>query len=104
MEKIAFVMQLKTGCEKEYASRHDALWPDLHAALKDAGIEDYSIFLHPHTLQLFAVLWRNDAHTMDSLPKLEVMKRWWAYMADLMETNEDNSPVVTGLEQVFHLP
>ena len=23
----------------------------------------------------------------------EVMKKWWKYMKDIMETNEDNSPV-----------
>ena len=41
-------------------------------------------------------------HTADTLPGLPVMQRWWLYMADLMETNPDNSPVAIPLEQVFH--
>lgn len=41
---------------------------------------------------------------MDALPDHPVMKRWWAHMADIMETNADNSPVVTELQTVFHLP
>ena len=32
------------------------------------------------------------------------MQKWWAYMKDIMETNADNSPVSTSLEEVFYLP
>lgn len=102
MEKIAFVMQLKPGFEQEYKKRHDELWPELASALTEAGISDYSIFLHPQTLQLFGVLKRADNHKMDDLPALAIMKKWWAFMADIMDTNPDNSPIVTSLEQVFH--
>ena len=31
------------------------------------------------------------------------IKKWWKYMADIMETNQDNSPVTIALEQVFYL-
>lgn len=102
MEKIAFVMTLKPGYETEYKKRHDDIWPELASELKAAGISDYSIFLHPQTLQLFGVLKRTDNHAMDELPSKAIMKKWWAFMADIMDTNPDNSPVVQGLEQVFH--
>ena len=29
--------------------------------------------------------------------------KWWDFMADIMETNPDNSPVCIDLEPVFHL-
>lgn len=103
MEKIAFTMRLKPGVAAEYEQRHDALWPDLGAALKQAGISDYSIFLAPDDVTLFAVLWRTTDHGMAALPEADVMKRWWAFMADLMDTHADHSPVVTPLRQVFHL-
>jgi L-rhamnose mutarotase len=32
-----------------------------------------------------------------------VMRRWWAHMRDIMETNEDGSPVATPLDPMFHL-
>lgn len=102
MEKIAFVMQLKPGFEAEYKKRHDELWPDIAAELKKAGVCDYSIFLHPQTLQLFAVLKRPADHTMDALPATAAVKRWWAYMADIMDTHPDNSPVEVPLVPVFH--
>ena len=103
MEEIAFTMQLKAGVETEYKRRHDEIWPELSTALTEAGIRDYSIFLDRASGTLFAVQKRTAGHTADQLPTLAVMKRWWAYMGDLMETNADHSPVVKPLEQVFHM-
>ncbi|NDR55867.1 L-rhamnose mutarotase [Aliiruegeria sabulilitoris] len=104
MEKYAFRMRLTPGCREEYKRRHDEIWPELEKLLRDAGISDYSIHLDEETNLLFGVLWRTDDHRMDSLPETEVMQRWWAHMADIMETQPDNKPVVTELETVFHLP
>ncbi len=104
MQKYAFRMRLNPGCREEYQRRHDEIWPELAELLHDAGVSDYSIHLDPETNLLFGVLWRTDDHRMDSLPETEVMQRWWAHMADIMETQPDNKPVVTELETVFHLP
>jgi L-rhamnose mutarotase len=41
---------------------------------------------------------------MASLPEHPVMKKWWAYMADIMAANPDNSPVQSDLVTVFHMP
>lgn len=103
MEKIAFAMQLKPGNEAEYQRRHDAIWPELSALLKEAGIADYSIFLDPNSLTLFGVLRRTAGHGMDRLPDHPIMQRWWAFMADLMVVTPDNAPVVRPLPCVFHL-
>lgn len=103
MEKIAFKMHLLPGCAAEYQRRHDAIWPELKALLRASGIRDYSIFLDEETNTLFAVLWRSSDHRMDSLADEPLMRRWWDYMADLMETNPDKSPVVIPLRQLFHL-
>jgi L-rhamnose mutarotase len=32
------------------------------------------------------------------------MQRWWSYMADIMETNPNNEPVVVPLKTMFHMP
>jgi L-rhamnose mutarotase len=71
--------------------------------LKNAGVCDYSIFVHEPTDSLFAVLRRPADHTMDDLPLQPVMQRWWAHMADIMATNEENEPLVEPLERVFYL-
>ena len=104
MEKYAFKMRLNPGMEAEYKRRHDEIWPELVALLKDAGVSDYSIHLDPETLILFGVLWRRDDHGMDALPAHPVMQRWWAHMADIMQVKPDNEPVAVPLVPVFHMP
>ena len=49
MEKYAFKMKLNPGMAAEYKRRHDAIWPELVALLKEAGISDYSIHLDAET-------------------------------------------------------
>ena len=104
MPRIAFKMQLKKGFEEEYKKRHDALWPDLEKLLKSAGISDYGIYLDETTLLLFALMDVEDPEKLKQLPQDPVMKKWWKYMSDIMETNSDHSPVSTALEPVFYLP
>jgi L-rhamnose mutarotase len=102
-EHIGFTMQLRKGFEAEYKKRHDEIWPELVDLLHQAGVSEYSIFLDEKTLVLFGTLKRTKTHGMDELPKLPIMAKWWAYMADIMDTNPDNSPVVIDLKPVFYM-
>jgi len=103
-ERIAFRMNLNPGQAAEYERRHDEIFPELVTALKDSGVSDYSIWLDPETHHLFAILTRTDDHGMDALPDREIVQRWWAFMADIMDTHPDNVPVQVPLARVFHLP
>jgi L-rhamnose mutarotase len=103
METIAFRMVLNPGQREEYERRHREIWPELAAALHEAGICNYRIFLDEATNHLFAVLERRDNHTMDALPQLPIMRKWWDFMADLMQTGEGNVPEQQPLVPVFHL-
>ncbi|MDB2448684.1 L-rhamnose mutarotase [bacterium] len=101
----ASVMQLYPGYEDEYRKRHDALWPELEAHLKDCGIRNYHIFLQPQTLQLFACFETADGLDETALKAHPVMQRWWQYMADIMETQPASpEPKATPLTEVFYLP
>jgi L-rhamnose mutarotase len=71
--------------------------------LKETGVEDYSIFLDEETNILFGILKVEDKLKLDELPGHPVMKKWWAYMKDIMESNPDNSPVSVPLKEVFYL-
>jgi len=97
-------MRLNPGMEEEYRRRHDAIWPELVDLLHAAGISDYSIHLDVETGLLIGVLTRAEDHGMDRLPEHPVMRRWWAHMADIMETQADNAPVAVELVPVFHMP
>ena len=103
-DRIAFRMNLFPGQAPEYEKRHDEIFPELALALKDAGISDYSIWLDPETHHLFAILTRSDDHTIDRLPDLDIMKRWWKHMADIMETDANNVPTQVPLRRVFYQP
>jgi len=103
MKRHAFTMKLKPGMAEEYRRRHDAIWPELATALRAAGMSDYSIFLDEKTLTLFAVQKQGEPNTIASLPDHPIVRKWWAYMAPLMETHPDNAPVCGELTEVFHL-
>lgn len=99
----AFKMKLKPGCEAEYERRHNAIWPELKQLLSDAGVSDYTIFLDPGTLTLFAVQKVSGEGGSQDLGSNPIVQKWWDYMADIMEVNPDNSPVSIPLPQVFHM-
>lgn len=103
MIRNAFVMKLKPGFEAEYKKRHDQVWPELAQELRAAGVSDYSIFLDPRTNYLFAFQKLTDNHTAARLPETAIVKKWWAYMKDIMDSNPDHSPVVRPLQEVFHM-
>jgi len=103
MERLAFKMYLKEGQKEEYKKRHDQLWPELHKLLKDAGISEYSIFLDEETNILFAFQKVSGEGGSQDLGQTAIVKKWWAFMADIMKTNPDNSPVAIQLEEVFYM-
>jgi len=104
MQRVAFTMKLFEGRVDEYKKRHDALWPGLAALLRETGISNYSIFLDEATHTLFGYLTIENVAKLDSLSKEPLMREWWNYMKDIMETNADHSPVSISLKEVFYLP
>ena len=103
MKREALKMFLKPGCEAEYEKRHNAIWPELKKLLSENGVCDYSIYWDKDTNILFAsqkVQGEESSQDMGSNP---IVQKWWAYMADIMETNPDNSPVSIPLKEVFRM-
>lgn len=103
MRRYAFKMKLKPGKEDEYKKRHGHIWPELKKLLVEAGIKDYSIYLDKKSHILLAIQQLPDNFDDKKLADNPVMKKWWKYMADLMETNADYSPVCVELEEMFYM-
>ncbi|HOJ69167.1 MAG TPA: L-rhamnose mutarotase [Candidatus Hydrogenedentes bacterium] len=103
MKRRAYLMRLKPGCAAEYRRRHEELWPEMAETLKAAGIADYSIWLDEATGTLFAVQKFEDEARLAGLATHPVVRRWWDYMADIMETHPDHAPVEDPLVEVFRL-
>ncbi len=102
-KRVAFKMYLKEGQKEVYKKRHDEIWPELKQLLAESGVKEYSIFLDEETSTLFAFQKVSDNGGSQDLADHPIVKKWWNYMADIMETNPDNSPVSLSLEEVFYL-
>lgn len=99
----AFVMTVNAGQEKEYARRHQPIWPELEATLKAHGVRTYTIFLLPETRQLFAYVEFDSLEQWNAVAKVDTYRKWWAHMQDVMPSNPDGSPVSVELREVFHI-
>ncbi len=103
MIRKAFVMSVNPDRVAEYTQRHSPIWPELEAALKDHGVHNYSIFLHPGTHQLFGYVEVESDERWAAIASTDVCRRWWAFMKDIMPANPDNSPISHDLPELFHL-
>ncbi|HPS54464.1 MAG TPA: L-rhamnose mutarotase [Sedimentisphaerales bacterium] len=103
MRRNAFKMKLKPGFEREYKKRHDEIWPELSYELTKAGVYDYSIYLDEETLTLFAFQKLTNDNTANELPRKAIVRKWWNYMKDIMEYDENDEPVAIELKEVFHM-
>lgn len=102
MIRTASIMYVNKDSYDEYKRRHDELWPKMAKELKKHGAHNYSIFLEESSGQLFAYLEIESEDVWAKIAQTEVCKQWWAYMKDIMKTNDDDSPVSAPLTSVFY--
>ena len=88
MASHAWVLGVRPGYEDDYKRRHDELWPEMDAALRNAGIRNYHIFRHG--LTLFGYFETDDLdRTIAILRDDPVNPRWSEHMADIMVVDID---------------
>ena len=98
-----FKMKLYEGMAEEYERRHNLLWPEMKEMIHQYGGSNYSIFIDRDTNTLFAYIELEDEEKWDASADTAINRKWWDYMADIMEINPDNSPVSEPLHLAFHL-
>ena len=98
-----FKMKLYEGMAEEYEKRHNELWPKMKEMIHEYGGKNYTIFLDKETNILFGYIELESSELWDKSAETDICKKWWAFMADIMETNPDNSPVSVDLQNIFHL-
>ena len=103
MVRKGAIMKLYDGMEAEYKRRHDALWQELIDAIRRDGGKNYTIFHDPETNLLFEYIEIEDEAVWSARGGDEITQKWWDYMADIMETNADNSPKSRPINELFHL-
>lgn len=98
-----FKMKVNEGQEAEYERRHNLLWPEMRDMIHEYGGKNYTISLDPETRVLYGYIELEDPAKWDESADTAINRKWWDYMADIMEVNPDNSPVSKALKVVFHL-
>ena len=98
-----FKMKLYPGMEAEYERRHKLLWQEMKDMIHEHGGKNYSIFLDRDTLTLFGYIEIEDETRWAASADTAINRKWWDYMADIMETNPDNSPVSIPLPELFYM-
>lgn len=99
----AFTMKLYEGKAAEYEKRHNELWDEMKDMIHAHGGKNYSIFLDETANILYGYIEIEDEELWAKSADTEINRKWWDFMADIMETNPDNSPVCIDLKPVFHL-
>jgi L-rhamnose mutarotase len=104
LKRFAFMLRLRPGAAEAYEEAHRAVWPDMLALLKSAGISEYSIYRRDELLILalrtvdFEAAWSQ----IDSHP---VNLRWQQAMAQFFAPIEDLRPGerFPMMEEIFYL-
>ena len=105
MERYAWRASVKPGKQAEYSERHNQIWPQMKAVLKEAGIVNYSIWLADGEVFGYYECEKGAAYAAKVQSESPVVDRWNEYMKDVMEMKKDEK---TGaqplLQEVFYLP
>jgi L-rhamnose mutarotase len=100
-QRSAFVLRVRPDRINEYVEAHRNVWPELLAALRDAGIRNYTIFRNG--TEMFGYFESDDLEAAAAyLEAQEVNARWQDTMAGFLEERvPDTGP--PALEEIFRL-
>ncbi|HWB85621.1 MAG TPA: L-rhamnose mutarotase [Bryobacteraceae bacterium] len=105
MERICFLLRVKKDRLAEYRRRHEAVWPEMLAALRETGWHNYSLFLTDDGLLVGYLETPDFQKALAGMASKEVNARWQKDMAPFFESgggrkaDEQMAP----LPMVFHL-
>ena len=104
MQRVCFLLKVRTDRLEEYRRRHEAVWPDMQAALRETGWHNYSLFLRDDGL-LVGYLETDDFQAaQEAMARTDVNARWQAEMAPFFEDLEGRPDEgMVPLAEVFHL-
>jgi len=104
VKRICFVLNVRPDRVDEYKARHREVWPEMRAALSDAGWTDYTLFLRPDGLLVGYLRTEDFEKSKAAMKDVAVNARWQEQMAPFfagLEAHADDG--MHPLEEVFHL-
>ena len=106
MKRVGFLLKVKSNMIDEYKKHHEAVWPELLAALQRHGWHNYSLFMHEDGL-LFGYFEAAESFqaSLQGMSQEVINAQWQEFMAPYFEgiggANADENMIE--LEEVFHL-
>ncbi|WP_064111286.1 L-rhamnose mutarotase [Leifsonia xyli] len=106
MQRACFRLRVDPAHLTEYRARHAAVWPEMLAALKETGWDNYSLFLADDGWLIGYVEARDDyASIQRRMDLTKVNARWQAEMSRLFEGLDGAAPDQSFelVPEIFHL-
>jgi L-rhamnose mutarotase len=105
-QRICFCLQVKPDRLEEYKQRHQAVWPEMLAALSAAGWGNYSLFLRDDGLLIGYLETPDFDRALAEMAKTDVNRRWQEQMADFFVAKRGRKAdeCMRPIPEVFHLP
>jgi L-rhamnose mutarotase len=105
MKRICFILQVKPDRLEEYKARHQTVWPEMQAALRETGWNNYSLFLREDGLLVGYLETEDFERARAGMARREVNDRWQHAMAGFFVQSDGALPdrAMQPLEEVFHL-
>lgn len=105
MQRVCFLLKVRQERLEEYRERHADVWPEMLAALSEAGWRNYSLFLRDDGLLVGYLETEDFARAQAAMAGTEVNARWQAQMAEFFEALDGARPdeAMKPLTEVFHL-
>jgi L-rhamnose mutarotase len=101
--KYMFFYECKPGAEAEYARRHEAVWPEVVAALRAAGFSNFTTFMKGN--KLFATI-ESEGDFHEAWARFQAdpgTQRWEAYMSEVLATDVTTGGMEVLDRVVFHM-
>lgn len=104
MERYAWKAHIKEGSREEYIRRHNEIWPELVAVLKQAGIYNYTIWMHGNELFGYYECENGANYAAKVQAESPIVDKWNLYMKDILQMEMDpETGAQPKLEQVFYM-
>lgn len=103
MERLCYTFDLAPGMEHEYERRHTEVWPEMLAALREAGFSNYSLFRRGREVIAYAECEPTVEAAMAHLEATDVNARWSTYIRSIMTRTVDADGKFFTVDEIWHL-
>ena len=103
MQRVCFVLKVRQDRLEEYRERHREVWPEMRAALSDAGWHNYSLFLRDDGMLVGYLETEDFAAAQAAMERTGVNARWQREMAGFFTTGDRPDEQMAPLGEIFHL-